>query len=127
MNGISKLIVAVAGSVLINGVVFADQLTEVTVSAARETKIVVGHSAIGAPVEQITVTRRVSYADLDLASKSGADALEKRVNETAKSSCEDLDKHYPLETSTAGDCTNAAIKLAMVQVREAVSAAERRR
>jgi UrcA family protein len=115
---------AVAGFTLASGAVLAaEPLSEVTISASREAKIIVGHSAIGAPVEQITLTRRVGYSDLDLKSKAGADALEKRVAETAKAACEELDKHYPLLQKTSADCVKAAKKEAMVQVDAAVAAA----
>jgi UrcA family protein len=115
---------AAAGLVVASGaVVAAEPISEVTISASREAKIVVGKSPIGAPIEQITLTRRVGYSDLDLKSKAGADTLEKRVADTAKAACEELDKHYPLLQKNAADCVKAANAEAMVQVKAAVAAA----
>jgi UrcA family protein len=115
---------AVAGLSLVNGaVVAAEAISEVTISASREAKIIVGHSASGAPIEEITLTRHVGYSDLDLKSKAGADALEKRVAETAKAACEELDKHYPLMQKSSPDCAKASNAEAMVQVKAAIAAA----
>ena len=123
---ISQLTLGVAGSVVLAGTLLAQPVTEVTVKATRESKIVVGRAPTGAAIEEISLMRRVSYADLDLSTKSGADALEKRVNDAAKGACDELDKNYPLTEKSAPDCTKAAIKDAMVDVRAVVAAAAKR-
>jgi UrcA family protein len=56
---------------------------------------VVGRTAIGAPVEVISLPRPVSYADLDLTKPADADELRKRISETAKAACKQLDNMYP--------------------------------
>jgi UrcA family protein len=115
---------AAAGLILVGGaVVAAEPISEVTISASREAKIVVGKSPIGAPIEEITLTRRVGYSDLDLKSKAGADALEQRVADSAKAACEELDKHYPLMQKTSADCVKTANANAMVQVKAAIATA----
>jgi len=108
------------------GVVAAQELTEISIEVARTTKIVGHSSTTGAPVELVTLTRHVTFSDLDLKSHAGAMALERRVQETAKSACAELDKLYPLDTPDAPSCTKKATDGAMVQVHAAIAAAEKR-
>lgn len=106
------------------GVVVAQELKEISVEVARTTKIVGRSSTTGAPVELVTLTCRVGYSDLDLKSHAGAVTLEKRVRETAKLACDQLDKRYPLDSSESPSCTKKATDEAMVQVHAAIAAAE---
>jgi UrcA family protein len=105
----------------------ASQLEEITVEGSRLTKDVVGRSSsTGTPIELVTLTRHVNYSDLDLRTHSGAIALQKRVNLTAKAACDELDKIFPLtKSSDSGrSCVNGATKAAMVQAQAAIEAAE---
>jgi UrcA family protein len=110
---------------LVSGAVFAEEIAQVTVTASRPVKEVVGHSNIGAPIEVTSITSRVSYADLDLASHSGAATLETRINDAAKAACKELDKSYPLTEPDATRCAKLATDKAMVSARAAISAAEK--
>jgi len=72
--------------------------TEITVIAPY----VVRHQVVGRetggvhlPIEVISVSRNVSYADLDLAKHSDAAELEKRISDTAKAACDELNSLYP--------------------------------
>lgn len=103
----------------------AAAIEEITVVAERPTSKIVGRTSIGAAVELIELRERIRYADLDLATPSGASSLEKRVSDAAKAACDDLDKLYPLEAKDA-NCAKKAADAAMPQVRAAVSAAEAR-
>lgn len=47
------------------------------------------------PVYSITVEHSVSYAGLDLSTPSDAAELRKRIDETAKQICIELDQKYP--------------------------------
>ena len=59
------------------------------------------------PVYMITVTRTVSYADLDLSTPSGAMELQTRVDDAAKAACAELDRKYPaLRYPLVGDATH---------------------
>lgn len=100
-------------------------IQEVTVIAERPTTTVVGRTSSGAAIELLELRHRVSYADLNLATHSGATDLEKRVSNAAKSACDELDKLYPLEAKDA-NCEKKAADAAMSQVHAAVAAAEQR-
>ncbi len=103
----------------------ADNATDtIVIEAGVMTKTVVGHTAIGAPIEEVTLTHRVSYADLDLATHSGAMELKQRVKDTARLACEQLDKLYPLEEKEAPSCIRQAVERASSQVDDAITTAE---
>ena len=85
----------------------------------------VSHSA---PDQLVSVTRRVSYADLDLSTSSGAKQLEMRVNEAANSLCEELERRvasFPNLTERL-TCVKGAVADGMEHARAAISAAEKR-
>ena len=99
----------------------AAQPTEVvTVEAARE--VTVGRSATtGAPIKEISIAYRVSYADLDLKTKDGAATLENRVREAAQQGCKELDEKYPLSDSPVPkNCVQETVNRAMVDARKAI-------
>ena len=102
----------------------ADEPQTVTVSANVVTRRVVGHSAIGAPVEEVTLTHRVSYADLNIATHTGAVALQRRVHEAARLGCRQLARLYPSAEETEVQCIHRAVSDASRGVDEAITAAE---
>jgi len=86
----------------------------------------VGRAASGAPIERISVTRRVSYSDLDLKLHADVMELERRVADMSKEACEQTDTLFRLENlepSTA-ECIRRTQDAAMLQVREAVAASQ---
>ena len=101
---------------------FAQAMEVVTVEAVRE--IVVGKSPIGAPIKELTIRSRVSYADLDLATAAGAATLEKRVKDAAASSCKEIKVDVPVQGWTVDRCIKEATDDAMVQVNKAVADAK---
>lgn len=103
-----------------------NQLETIVVKAGVMVKTVVDQTTIGAPVEEVTLTHRVSYADLDLTKHSDAMELKRRVSETARLACEQLDKLYPFDEKEAPECTSEATANAESQVDEAISAAEQK-
>jgi UrcA family protein len=107
-------------------VVFAEDLTQVTVTATRPVREVVGKNTVGADIELISMSGAVKYSDLDIATRVGATALENRVKAAAKAECEELDKHYPLTTPDADRCTKEAIRNAMPGMHAAMAAAEKK-
>jgi UrcA family protein len=123
----SYRLLAAAGALALGSAFAAEQSTlpEITVEAARPTTTVVGRSSIGAPIERIQLRHLVGYADLDLSTKSGAAALERRVNEAAATACKELDQLYPLKPSDPS-CATKAADGAMSQVHTAIAAAEKR-
>ena len=102
--------------------VYAQAMEVVTVEAVRE--IVVGKSPIGAPIKELTIRSRVSYADLDLTTAAGAATLEKRVRDTATSSCKEIKVDVPVEGWTIDRCVREATDDAMVQVNKAIADAK---
>lgn len=69
-------------------------------------------------VTTVSVSRKVSFADLDLSSAEGKAALEARVKETAADVCKQLDRRYPGQSVDEDkNCVQEAIDEAMVSVR----------
>jgi UrcA family protein len=122
----SKLLLLTFGAVIAGSAIAAEELGQVTVETTRPTKVLVGRSAIGASIEQITLTRKVSFADLNLSTQQGAAELEKRVTDTAKAACKELDRLYPQEAASKVSCAQEAADNAMVQARAAIDAAGKR-
>lgn len=99
------------------------KLPSITVEAAVS-KAVVGRSTSGIPIELATLTRHVSYADLDLRTYMGVMELERRVRESAQMACTKLDALYPLDEPQAPTCVGKAIADASRQVDFAIARAQ---
>lgn len=89
-------------------------------------KQVVGRSTIGAPIEVLSISRRVSYADLDLTKASDAATLKKRISDTAKDACEylfstDHGTTLPPVTSSRA-CAKTATAEAMMLANDVIAA-----
>jgi UrcA family protein len=120
----AHLLLVATGLAMVSALAVTQESNEVTVEAARTVRQT-ERTYTGTPVELISLTRRVSYSDLDLTSHAGATELEKRVNDTAKAACKQLDTLYPL-TSPGGDpCVKNAVTDAMKQAHAAIDAAEK--
>lgn len=98
----------------------AQPLEVVTVEAARATTV--GQTMHGVPIDEITIRSRVSYADLDLTTASGALELENRIRTTAESSCKKLDVKFPAEGSSEAACVKNAVEAAMHEARKVIEA-----
>lgn len=101
--------------------------SEVTVQAhATITHKDVGRSYIGAPIEQITLTRRISYRDLNLSTPAGQRQLKERIDYVAHEACRQLSNLYPLAlwTSSNAACVTTATNEALAQVPAAVASAD---
>jgi UrcA family protein len=74
------------------------------------------------------ISGRVSYADIDLSTEAGANALRWRVDREAKSLCAELGEPEEIgqNTSVLPSCQAAARDTAYAQVRSAVAAARYR-
>ena len=116
------LLAVAAGCTLASQSVYAQAMEVVTVEAVRE--IVIGKSPIGAPIKELTIRSRVSYADLDLTTAAGAATLEKRVKDTAASSCKEIKVDVPVEGWTIDRCVRESTEDAMVQVNKAIADAK---
>ena len=100
-----------------------EQIEGVDVAASRIVKEQVGTAMNLAPIYSISLSYRVSYADLDLGTKAGAAALEKRVQTAAAAACKEVRRVYPEAEPGGSACAKNAVDEAMVRVHEVVAAA----
>jgi UrcA family protein len=100
-----------------------DPIFELVVVAPRLVRREVDRTNAGSPVELVSLTRRVSYADLDLKMHANVLELEKRIENVAKEACEQLAVVFPLSESTTADCVDDAVDGAREQARAAIEAA----
>jgi UrcA family protein len=120
---IATLHIAVVACLAISGVALAQQRSEVDVVAPHVEKTTqVG--AMGNKVQAMSIEYKVSYADLNLGTHSGAVELERRIKESATKACDQLAKLYPETTEGNPPCVEGAVKNAMAQAKRAISAAE---
>lgn len=118
--------ILLATGLCLAGPALADSPKTITIKAGVLARTVVDRSvSTGAPIENVTITRRVSYGDLDLATLMGATELKWRVAEAARAGCKQLDDLHPLEEKEARECTRAAVAEASSQVKNAIAAARR--
>jgi len=111
------------GLAILAGPAAAQPTEEITITAPRVIHEQVGRSpSTGAAIERISLTRQVSYADLDLTKPAGAAELEKRVGDTAKEACKQLDSLYPLAPKDP-TCIDKATDGGMKQAKAAIDAA----
>ncbi|HEV8017975.1 MAG TPA: UrcA family protein [Steroidobacteraceae bacterium] len=107
-------------------VVVADDMGEVTVQASRVVSKVVGRTASGVPIEDVSLSYGVSAKDLDLSTHAGAMELQKRVADAANSACKELSRQYPGSSPSDADCAKASTAKAMVRVNELIAAAAKK-
>ena len=104
----------------------SNAIEEITVVAPRQiTREPVGHTATGGTIENISLTRRVDYSDLNLTVHADVEKLDKRVDDTAREACRQLEQLYPSAALSSPDCVRTAVNGAMMQVDKAVETAER--
>ena len=100
-----------------------EQIEGVDVAASRIVKEQVGTAMNLAPIYSISLSYRVGYSDLDLSTKAGAAALEKRVQTAGAAACKEVRRVYPEAEPSDSACAKNAVNEAMVRVREVVAAA----
>jgi len=113
-------VLVVGSCAMAGGMVRAEPVEVVTVQAARSQKVAQTH--YGVPVREITISSSVSYADLDLATPKGIKELEKRIRETATSSCKEMDVKFPVEGYGEADCIKHAVDGAMSEASKIIAA-----
>jgi UrcA family protein len=124
MKTIMKVAVGAVVSALMGGIVVAQNIEEVNVQGTRMvTTKIVGKTASGVPINDVSLSYGVSTAGLDLASHAGFLELQKRVGDAASAACKELGKRYPASTPNDAGCTKAATEKAMVKVNELAAAA----
>jgi len=118
-----QLGIGLLAAALTGGSVYAQEPEGVTVTGSRVAKETIGSSTIGAPIEQISLSYRVSYSDLDLTTSGGKAELDKRVRVAADAACKEVGRLYPDAKPGDAACVKAAVDAAMVQVRDVEAAA----
>ena len=133
----------VASGVLVSPAVHADarsnmvlepialptDLTEVvrqSGDAVVQREILDNSSSLPAPVLELSLSRRINVADLDLETEYGSMALEKRVKDAAKAMCQTLGQKLPLSTPNDERCAKVATHEAMVKARELITKAHQK-
>ena len=119
-TGLAALLLALAGSATPT-----EQLPGVTIQGSRvtEAKSPVQHPGTPA-VQTVSLTRTVSYADVDISTASGAKELNSRIADTAQALCDELDRMTFVRDSA---CVTRAVKKADKLAEQAVMAAEKAR
>jgi len=79
---------------------------------------------VGARVMVYSVSRPVSFADLDLRTVAGVDQFKQRIHVAAKQGCDQLSKERPLVKDDS--CMKTAVANAMVQANQVIDAANER-
>jgi UrcA family protein len=95
------------------------------VEVSLRTRVLTGPTGSEAPVVQVTLTHLVSYADLDLTTLSDQSELRRRVAETARFACEQLEQLYPRQSESVARCTRQGIEDTSAEIDAAIDAAER--
>jgi UrcA family protein len=81
-----------------------------------ESPKVVERTRYGVIGQEILMSVRVSYADLDMRTADGAAELDRRVNVAANYVCEQLDRRYPEGAPEVFYCAKNAVSGAKPQV-----------
>jgi UrcA family protein len=69
---------------------------EINITAPYTThRRIIGRTSTGIPVEELSLARPVSYADLDLRKQADVMEFERRINQAAKQACGQLNTMYP--------------------------------
>lgn len=76
----------------------------------------------GVGIEVVTLSRNVSYSDLNLSQAEDQTTLANRVHQAAEDACKEIDRRYPkgawASTPANQDCVGAAVNQAMYVVRD---------
>jgi UrcA family protein len=79
----------------------------------------VGRAPDGFPVEEVSLSRRISFSGLDLRSERDSQVLDQRIEATARRACDQLSHLYPQSQypviSSDRDCYTQAVDDAMAQ------------
>ncbi|MDB5426873.1 MAG: hypothetical protein JWR43_848 [Phenylobacterium sp.] len=81
-------------------------------------------SMIGAPIDEVTASQPVSYADLNLANPADVQKLDQRIETAAAQSCRDLRAAYPPEfypKVSGGSCVASAAHRAEAAIADAAA------
>lgn len=91
-----------------------------------------GWNRFGIRNQKVELSQDISYADLNLATRSGANELEDRVRDAARTICTKLGHYDEGRGAIAAEedqisCVNGAVDDAMTQIRQAIESAQQTR
>jgi UrcA family protein len=100
----------------------SDQTPGAQIEAGKVQQATAQLSDYGTPIERVWVDRKVSYADLDLATIAGSAELMRRVSEAAKQACAQVHAADPVDLSAMDEtsCLRTATDGALKQVNAAI-------
>jgi UrcA family protein len=133
-HGAIALVAAIAAGMLASGQPAAAATSApaavqaITVVAPHVVRHKVGGTGpFGGPVEVLSLSRGVSYADLDLTTKAGVVAFEKRIKDTAQKACDQIEAEYPstlyIAVPANQNCVGTAVSEAMPLADAVIAAA----
>ena len=122
----NRLALVMLGSLVFSGAALAQEPeTGFVVTSSRAGGF--SHGSIpGVREEVISVSQRVSYADLNLANTSDSREMEARVRTAARTLCQKLRHTYPLSGVELDTCVRNTVSKGMADVRIATAAAEKK-
>ena len=105
---------------------YANMTEELTVTGAHVQERTVGRSEIGAPIDELSLSRTVDFSDLNLSRPGDAQMLDQRIQQAASTACSQLDQAfpeslYPSYQSDAADCVVQAIDEGREQARQVIA------
>jgi UrcA family protein len=122
----NRLALVMFGTLAFSGAALAQETEDgFIVSSSRVSGLAHG-SIPGVREEVISISQRVSYADLNLTSTEGSREMEARVIRTARTLCEKLDQKNPLAGVQMETCIRKTVNKGMADVRAATVAAEKK-
>jgi UrcA family protein len=111
------------GLLVANAPVFAQDQEVITVTAPRtvDHRVIDRNPVTRAELEEVSLSRGVSYAGLDLGKPADVAEVEKRIDATAQEACQQLDKLYTLMKSDK-DCVEKAAAEAKASLQAIIAA-----
>jgi len=122
---VAALHITLVGCLVAGGVGMAQQPSDVLVVEAPHVERTTQPGPMGMKVPAMSIDYKVNYADLNLATHSGAVELEKRISDAAHKACDQLAKLYPETVQGDPPCVVAAIKNATAEAHKLIAAAEK--
>jgi len=101
--------------------VYEDQSGETVIIHAPRYRPQVGD--LGAPIQNVAMSRPVRFDDLDLRTAYGVRTLHNRIRYTARALCRDLDARYPVNDTDNWTCYRRAVSDAFNQADAAIDRA----
>jgi UrcA family protein len=122
--GTLHIALATIGALVVGSPTLAQQSSEVIVEVPHVEKTT-QPGPMGQRMPALSIVYKVNYADLNIATHSGAVELEKRIRDSATQACRQLKELYPETVEGKTPCVEGAVKNAMEQAKNAIAAAEK--